>query len=639
MGNDQSQLSGIDIEDKAVEIADYWSQHSANLPKAKQLSNLTVFIGELFVSGPLWSVQTPLEKCSKNLMIYRHPCILKYISSWSKSSKFYLAVEHVKPLSHEYSSLNTLQLCLGLHSILKAICFLHEKATASHNNVCLSSVYVTDNGNWKLGGMEFACKYNDLSKEFLIKSKPNRYSAALDVNEEEYIQRADVSKEFVDTYAFFVLASELLKSHISNEIPSLEDFKSLCQCTLGTVNVTERPKLSDLLHHPFFNHDFIMIHSFLVELPLKSDEEKSVFFSNLSSILKQFNESAIASQLSGLLLSRMVLLNAAAQSELLPRILCFKQDRVCVSESGPLFSDKTFKKYISPRLLEIFCVRDAQIRLLLLKHFENYIYAFSEEELQSYILPELLVGIKDTNDVLVSVTLQALSKLVLILGANIVIGGKRAKLFTDGRPTTHSIHKLRQNSKQVSSIVPEQTLVGPEINTSTIPQLDQISINILPERQRPDGEEVDNSADDIEQSVDEELEWEDWEAHENISVQYTENRSDRDFLPVEHVNDKISGEILNSIKSNSKLDNSSGTLASKEKIFIHDIDELDIKNQRNTRPTEDIDFFQDMEPEIKSSTKFVIESEPEKEKNSTSKLNLVVSECDQEDGWGEEDWG
>lgn len=65
MGNDQSHLAGINIEDKAVEVADFWSQHSASVPKSDQLSNLTIFIGELFVSGPLWTIHTPLEKCSK----------------------------------------------------------------------------------------------------------------------------------------------------------------------------------------------------------------------------------------------------------------------------------------------------------------------------------------------------------------------------------------------------------------------------------------------------------------------------------------------------------------------------------------------------------------------------------------------
>lgn len=82
-----------------------------------------------------------------------------------------------------------------------------------------------------------------------------------------------------------------------------------------------RPKLGDLLDCPFFNHDFIKIYSFLTELPLKSDEEKADFFTQLPEKLGGFNEIAVASQLGGLLLSRLVLLNKTAQKSLLPLIL------------------------------------------------------------------------------------------------------------------------------------------------------------------------------------------------------------------------------------------------------------------------------------------------------------------------------
>jgi SCY1-like protein 3 len=50
-----------------------------------------------------------------------------------------------------------------------------------------------------------------------------------------------------------------------------------------------------------------------------------------------------------------------------------------------------------------------------------------------YVL-QLLVGIKDINETLVSDTLHTLADLVPVLGASVVIGKGRAKLFADGRP-------------------------------------------------------------------------------------------------------------------------------------------------------------------------------------------------------------
>lgn len=146
----------------------------------------------------------------QNLMLYRHPCIVKYISSWEKGSKFYLAVEDVRPLAHVLPTLSGLQVCIGLHSILKALCFLHEKAFSSHNNVCIGSIYVTKDGNWKLGGMEYLCRFNELTSDCLFKMPKSRYEKAIDPNETAAL-KSESRKDFIDVYAFGVLACEVLQ--------------------------------------------------------------------------------------------------------------------------------------------------------------------------------------------------------------------------------------------------------------------------------------------------------------------------------------------------------------------------------------------------------------------------------------------
>lgn len=145
-------------------------------------------------------------------MIYRHPCILKYVSSWKKGSEFLLAVENAKPLSHVLPRLNGLQICIGLHSILKALCFLHETAQASHNNICVSSIYVTKDGSWKLGGMEYLCTFKELSSDYILKTQNSRYEKAIDPDETKNLQKEGCRKDFIDIYGFSVLAIELLKT-------------------------------------------------------------------------------------------------------------------------------------------------------------------------------------------------------------------------------------------------------------------------------------------------------------------------------------------------------------------------------------------------------------------------------------------
>jgi SCY1-like protein 3 len=59
-----------------------------------------------------------------------------------------------------------------------------------------------------------------------------------------------------------------------------------------------------------------------------------------------------------------------------------------------LFSLTTYRDYVVPRLLQMFCVRDAQIRLLLLAHFSSYCHSFTEDQLRTLVLPEVSFSIQ-----------------------------------------------------------------------------------------------------------------------------------------------------------------------------------------------------------------------------------------------------
>lgn len=64
MGNDQSNLPGLEFDSKAVEISNFWALHSATI---NSITIISLFIGEPLVGGPLWVKQTPLEKATKVL--------------------------------------------------------------------------------------------------------------------------------------------------------------------------------------------------------------------------------------------------------------------------------------------------------------------------------------------------------------------------------------------------------------------------------------------------------------------------------------------------------------------------------------------------------------------------------------------
>lgn len=69
MGNENSHLSGLKIDERPTETTDFWSHFQATISDScryfslKDDGSVSVFKGEV-VLGPLWITATPLEKFS-----------------------------------------------------------------------------------------------------------------------------------------------------------------------------------------------------------------------------------------------------------------------------------------------------------------------------------------------------------------------------------------------------------------------------------------------------------------------------------------------------------------------------------------------------------------------------------------------
>ncbi|KAK2583052.1 hypothetical protein KPH14_009090 [Odynerus spinipes] len=625
MGNEKSSLNGIEIDEKAIEITDFWTQYSASVQNYNS-QRVSIFISEPSLHYTAsFGKPTPLERIAKNLMLHRHPCILKYISSWHKGSKFFLCTEEAKPLIQVIDAQNALQICVGLYNIACALVFLHEKALATHNNVCSSSIYITPEGCWKLGGFEYLCKFSEATATYYQKIRSYRYERATCPNEDINALIASENLASIDVYAFGVLAEDILKLKHADNIPALTEFREFCKENLQNSDPSLRCRLSSVLQHPFFTHDFIKIHGFLEELPLKNNEEKEVFFTNLVNDLRAFPEDVVAEQLGRSLLSRIVLLDQTAQVKFLPYVLKPRDENDDIGNS--VFSTPVFKTYLIPRLLQMFCIRDVSIRLLLLLHFKSFVHTFQTDELKSQILPELLVGIKDTNDHLVCATLKALAEVVTILGAATVIGGKRAKLFTDGRP--NKIKKQKENSTTCTIKNNDSDTIA-SINTNIIELR-------LPERPSPDGGE-----DKKESSfafADEESTWSDWDAHDaNVNSHQSNVQDTESVRPIPDM-----ASVLDSPSSTTKSEANKYT----KKIEMSDISELDIKHSKSLKsPVDEYDFFTDMEPVIKKTHVLHIQDEKGNTSASSRSIfdvnvsNTALQEFEDNDGWSEHlsDW-
>lgn len=401
---------GYTVGDKVeLPYASLWDLHKGQ--KRSDGSAVSVFVcPKKDLSPHKISAAKNAEQVAKSL---RHPNVLRALDSCDTDGGLYLVTEAVVPLFMDAPSdvEDDGEVAVwGLYQALDALSFLHGSGF-THGLFGPTSVFVTPQGDYRLGGFEQCSKGFDLDSYVSgwRNSSPNLQGwpePPRDLQSKKGVPSVAVDFWGAAVLIAYLYGSAQKRQHGPDFRPDLENAEQSLPLDIrrqfGELQrigpLKGRNPIQDFLNDTYFvQHPAIRVMSFLKDLHIKSAEEKEVFFEGLPPLLMELPKRTQTRQvLPELMVAQKFPGLEAAQ--VLPSIL----------KIGVRLGTEDFKEKVAPLVVQLFASPDRAVRFRLLASLGDMIDYLDEAMINDKIFPECVNGFNDSNAPIREATVKSL---------------------------------------------------------------------------------------------------------------------------------------------------------------------------------------------------------------------------------------
>ncbi|KAK6456530.1 armadillo-type protein [Scheffersomyces xylosifermentans] len=425
-----------------------WTVYKGVRPK----TDTPVTIFEFNLRDPA-NIQRGLEPLARNafkkLKVIKFPGVISAIDFIDNDSYLYIITEPVVPLLSYLQDVESEKplsqdaKLSGLYTIAQALKFINLTCTSVHGNVSLlSSIYVTESGDWKLFGFELSTNLKSDPDQPLYRNSQKSPDFRNAIPEEVAKGGAEAVRSFpikLDSYKYGALVFQVLGTTDFSAIETTFESKNITNKNVPTkiaatlrklVNpkMNLRASIEKYLEETEAYYDTNLLVTFgkhLEDLKFQNEEQKLEFikfelanyinkddedgyfppgflnYKLLPELINQFNN--LSKDRSNAAISQ---LENQQRQETLSLLLDY------ILKFGVKLSSAHFNKQIKPIILETFTLGDRSIRLVLLTHLPLYEAFLTESDVQSKVFYNLISGFQDTNFMIRETTLKSITIII-----------------------------------------------------------------------------------------------------------------------------------------------------------------------------------------------------------------------------------